>query len=90
MTVIPGTDVRQIQSQSLDQKKLILYQIKTFQDRNPNRKSWAVVTGATAGIGAEFSRQLASKGFNVILIGRREGATREVADEIGTSVLLFS
>lgn len=42
-----------------------------------------MVTGATAGIGAEFSRQLAKKGFNVVLIGRREGATQDVADEIG-------
>lgn len=44
-----------------------------------------MVTGATAGIGAEFSRQLAKKGFNVVLIGRRQGATQEVADEIGVS-----
>ena len=47
-----------------------------------------MVTGATAGIGAEFSTQLAKKGFNVVLIGRREGATQEVANEIGTSLLL--
>ena len=47
-----------------------------------------MVTGATAGIGAEFSKQLAKKGFNVVLIGRREGATQEVADEIGKSILL--
>lgn len=26
---------------------------------------------------------MAKKGFNVVLIGRREGATQEVADEIG-------
>ena len=31
---------------------------------------WAVVTGASDGIGAEYARQLAKRGFNVCLISR--------------------
>jgi NADP-dependent 3-hydroxy acid dehydrogenase YdfG len=33
---------------------------------------------------------LAKKGFNVVLIGRREGATQEVADEIGSFFYFFA
>lgn len=32
--------------------------------------TWAVVTGATAGIGEEFCKQLAKMNFNIVLIGR--------------------
>ncbi|RWS08732.1 very-long-chain 3-oxoacyl-CoA reductase-like protein [Dinothrombium tinctorium] len=32
--------------------------------------SWAVVTGATDGIGLEYAKQLASRGFSILLISR--------------------
>jgi hypothetical protein len=43
---------------------------------------WAVVTGASSGIGAEFSRQLAGKGFNLVLVARRQERLEALAREI--------
>jgi len=40
---------------------------------------WAVVAGASVGLGAAFARQLAEKGLNVVLIARRVGPLEERA-----------
>ena len=42
---------------------------------------WAVVTGASSGIGKEFARQIAASGVHVALVGRREPLLRTVGAE---------
>jgi uncharacterized protein len=43
---------------------------------------WAVVTGASKGIGSEFSRSLAEKGMNVVLVARSGDKLKKTAQSI--------
>jgi len=44
----------------------------------------AVVTGASSGIGEEFARQLAARGYNLLLTARREQRLQALADVLRT------
>ncbi|RPA83663.1 NAD(P)-binding protein [Ascobolus immersus RN42] len=44
--------------------------------------SWAVITGASDGLGKEFALQIAAKGFNVVLVSRTASKLQALASEI--------
>ncbi|KAF2217867.1 hypothetical protein CERZMDRAFT_108486 [Cercospora zeae-maydis SCOH1-5] len=44
--------------------------------------TWAVVTGASDGIGKEYALQLAAKGYNILLVSRTQSKLETLATEI--------
>ncbi|MBW2214922.1 MAG: SDR family NAD(P)-dependent oxidoreductase, partial [Deltaproteobacteria bacterium] len=43
---------------------------------------WAVVAGASEGIGASFSQKLAGRGMNLVLVARRAAPLEELATQL--------
>jgi short-subunit dehydrogenase len=62
-------------------QQLIYFQMKSKD--STNKTKYALVTGATSGIGYELAMQLASDGYNLILVARDEGELKKVSRQFG-------
>lgn len=67
-------------------KVLLLSKLRSLSAFREQYGPWAIVTGATDGIGKEYARELARLGINIILISRNMEKLTKVAQEIGNSL----
>jgi short chain dehydrogenase len=58
---------------------------KTTTNGDTEEGAWALVTGASDGIGREFALQLARAGFNILLVARNVPALQSVINDIYTA-----
>ena len=47
-------------------------------------KKYAVITGASAGLGVEFAKKLSAKGYKLVLVARREERLQKLAKRLRT------
>ena len=47
-----------------------------------NYGEWALITGASSGVGKEMALEIASKGINIVIVARRKELLEELANEI--------
>ena len=55
-----------------------------------SKKPYAVVTGASSGIGFEIAKQLSKRGYRIVLVARREKKLEKVSQILGTESIIIT
>ncbi len=63
---------------------LLFVRSTNFNIYGAGKGNWAVITGASDGIGKEYALQLAKKGFSIVLVSRTEEKLKQLSKEIET------
>ncbi len=59
--------------------------MKGTEPVNRRAEKWALVTGASGGLGRELARQLAGHGYSIVLVARRRDILAALAEEISVA-----
>jgi len=59
-----------------------LYQTYGIEKSSDFEGSWAVITGASDGIGLAYCHLLAKQGFNILMISRSEEKLKDVQKQV--------
>ncbi len=53
-------------------------------------KGYAVITGASSGIGTEFAKRLAKEGYSMVLVARRKDRLEELAKQLDAECMILT